>query len=225
MTPQSVNLTDRIPWQWYLVAAAIPGVGQLVGAVAGIVFMARSKIGPALALWATCSIAAGLWGGVGFLVVAAQASRDDSASAIVTRAEAPPAPTFDEGSSAVDPQPEPDATPPSEPAAARSLAGTSGKALSSCGNLVVKGATTTCPFAQNVFYEYWSAVKVEGYADDISAYSSALGRWLPVSCRDAGTVVCTTDQGSEVRISRSALSGYTQSMADAYAAEHTVHGG
>ena len=55
-----VNLTDTIHWSWYLVGVVIP----LIGFIAGIVFMARSKIGPAIALWATCFLAALTWGGV-----------------------------------------------------------------------------------------------------------------------------------------------------------------
>ena len=62
---QSVNLTDRIPWQWYLVTAAVPVIGALIGFIAGIVFMARSKIGPALALWTTSFLAALVWTTIG----------------------------------------------------------------------------------------------------------------------------------------------------------------
>ncbi|MDQ1723993.1 MAG: hypothetical protein QOG52_1021, partial [Frankiaceae bacterium] len=89
--PHSVNLTDRIAWQWYLVAAAVPVVGQIVGAIAGVVFMARSKIGPALALWATCFLAAGLWSGVGTLVTIGFAASSGGAAAspsTVARTEA-----------------------------------------------------------------------------------------------------------------------------------------
>ncbi len=66
---QSVNLTDRIPWQWYLVTAAVPLLGSLIGFIAGIVFMARSKIGPALALWATSFLAAAVWGTIAWAVL------------------------------------------------------------------------------------------------------------------------------------------------------------
>ncbi len=59
-TQVNVNLTDTVPWGWYLVAVLLP----IVGFIAGIVFMAKSKIGPAIALWATCFIAALTWGGI-----------------------------------------------------------------------------------------------------------------------------------------------------------------
>jgi hypothetical protein len=60
---------------------------------------------------------------------------------------------------------------------------------------------------------------------DISVYSGALGRWVPVTCRERASVVSSTEAGAEVRIPQSALAGYTQRMADAYAASHTVGGG
>lgn len=57
MNEQAVVLVDRInPW-WYITAFLVP----IVGAVAGIVFMAKSKIGPSLALFMTSYIAATIW--------------------------------------------------------------------------------------------------------------------------------------------------------------------
>lgn len=57
MNEQAVVLVDRInPW-WYVTAFVIP----IVGAVAGIVFMAKSKIGPSLALFMTSYVAATAW--------------------------------------------------------------------------------------------------------------------------------------------------------------------
>lgn len=53
-----VNLTDTVHWGWYVAAVLFP----IVGAIAGIVFMAKSKIGPAIALWATCFLAFMAWG-------------------------------------------------------------------------------------------------------------------------------------------------------------------
>lgn len=228
--PQSVNLTDRIAWQWYLVAAAVPVVGQIVGAIAGVVFMARSKIGPALALWATCFLAAGLWSGIGALVTigfAASSGGAVSSPSTVARTEA-----FGEAASAtgatVDtPEAAPAADATSGVGAARDSesASTGSARLTSCGNLKVNADTTTCPFAQSVFWEYWHAVQTADRATSISVYSGALARWLPVTCREGANVVCTTEAGAEVRIPQNALAGYTQRMADAYAASHTVGGG
>lgn len=43
---------DGISGFWYLATILLP----LVGIIAGIVFMAQNKIGPALALWATALV-------------------------------------------------------------------------------------------------------------------------------------------------------------------------
>jgi hypothetical protein len=57
MNEQAVVLVDRInPW-WYVAAFILP----IVGAVAGIVYMAKSKIGPSLALFMTSYIAFTFW--------------------------------------------------------------------------------------------------------------------------------------------------------------------
>ena len=205
----------------------VPVIGQLVGAVAGIVFMARSKIGPALALWATCFLAFSIWSGVGTLVFITGAASDSESASVVLPREAP----FEEDEESAPPSDaaadSPDAVPDPE---SEALAGSgdepnsSGGDLKACGNLRVEADTTTCPFAQNVFWEYWNAFNNERSAATISAYSEALGEWLEVTCDEASTVVCATDAGSEVQISQDALDGYTQEMADEYAESHTVSG-
>jgi hypothetical protein len=73
--PQSVNLTDRIEWWWYLLGVVLP----IVGAIAGIVFMAKSKIGPAIALWATSLLAFLIWSGV-FTLVQYSSAFDDASN-------------------------------------------------------------------------------------------------------------------------------------------------
>ena len=73
--PQAVNLTDTIsPW-WYVSACLLP----IVGFIAGIVFMAKSKIGPAIALWATCFIAVMVWSTVLYTYDATNTGDDDIA--------------------------------------------------------------------------------------------------------------------------------------------------
>ena len=232
MQPQSVNLTDRIPWQWYVVGAVVPVVGQLVGMVAGIVFMARSKIGPALALWATCWLAAGAWGGVITGVVLSSAASDASEA---TQALDRPSKGFgaETASSPVGSDPSPASEAGTSADAVAQAATTSGgdttpvadapADLRSCGNLKVNSATT-CAFAQNVFWEYWTALNTNGDAGTISAYSEQAHAWFELTCDDTGTVVCATDQGGLVSIPASALAGYDQSMADAYARTHAVGG-
>jgi hypothetical protein len=223
--PQPVVLVDRIAWQWYLVAAAVPVVGALIGAIAGIVFMARSKIGPALALWATCWLALGLWSGIGTAIaigVGADGDTDaaqvvqlttDAEQAVTEQPEAAPSPSVD-GSDG--------ATQPERSAAADETEGRASTAMASCGNLQVRAATTSCAFAQNVFWEYWNASQ-HGDAASITAYSPAgSGRVLRLSCDSDSTVICTTTSGAEVRIPSAALAAYTQEMADHYAATHDV---
>lgn len=215
--PQPVVLVDRIPWQWYLATAAIPLIGALLGFIAGIVFMARSKIGPALALWATAWLAAAVWGAIawGILVAAAVDGISDSADA-----PALVEPVADDRSDPVEPAPEDELPTPESPIDTDAAPSAE---LKTCGNLTVTAGSTTCGFAQNVFYEYWTAMKdAAGDADAIRAYSPALGRWLDLTCDDGDPVVCGTDAGAEVQMPRRALDDYTQDAADAYAADHQV---
>ncbi|HEY8622717.1 MAG TPA: hypothetical protein VIM74_02540 [Casimicrobiaceae bacterium] len=80
-------------------------------------------------------------------------------------------------------------------------------------NISAKVGSTTCPFAENVFYEYYSS----GSASAITAYSAALGRRLNLYCSDStGAVVCSTPQGAVVRFPASAVAAYTPSQAQAY---------
>jgi hypothetical protein len=220
--PLPVSLADRIAWQWYLAAAAIPLIGQLIGAIAGIVFMARSKIGPALALWATALLAGVIWTAIAWGVVFAWAwgeASDSSADvpALIEEAaeressQATPEPESNAAASEPDPAPTADETQQSD------------GALSACGNLQVSADSVRCGFANNVFYEYWSAS--EGgtdHAGAISAYSPSLGRWLDVQCEQEDRLVCVTGVGGEVHIPYDALDEYTQAAADEYAASHTV---
>ena len=216
-TAQPVNLTDRIDWQWYAVAAALPLVGALVGFVAGIVFMARSKIGPALALWATSWLALVVWGVVGWAIILSQAFDEIANEAEVSTSQSvQPAPSPEEDQPAPSSQDDDPAPSPADP---RTGADTEVR----CGNLMVTRDSVTCGFAQNVFYEYWTAT--DGGSSPtgrISAYSPALGRELKLSCDEGASVSCFTEAGGEVRIPVAALDEYTQADADAYAASNTV---
>lgn len=88
-------------------------------------------------------------------------------------------------------------------------------------NIRAKAGTTTCAFAQNVFYEYWYSwnyAELEAFA----AYSPAADEWFDMTCTGAGTVRCTAGDGGEVRFPMSAVVAYTEHNANAYAADHTV---
>jgi hypothetical protein len=86
-------------------------------------------------------------------------------------------------------------------------------------NISVKSATTSCGFAENVFYEYWT----NDESDAIEAYSPAAGTSFAATCADAGaTIVCRTARDAVVRFSSAALDAYDQSQADHYAVTHDL---
>jgi hypothetical protein len=69
----------------------------------------------------------------------------------------------------------------------------------------VKAATTTCGFAENVFYEYWHS----GEGTAIKAFSAAIGTFLAVHCKAGVLVTCRTDAGALVRFPVCAVRAYT----------------
>jgi hypothetical protein len=81
-------------------------------------------------------------------------------------------------------------------------------------NISARRNTTSCPFAENTFYEYWAS----GEASVIRAYSPATERTYRLTCRRSAIVHCTAGDGAEVRFSSSSVSAYTDSQARAYAA-------
>jgi Protein of unknown function (DUF2510)/Domain of unknown function (DUF4352) len=105
-----------------------------------------------------------------------------------------------------------------------STAGESGASgeggYTSCdANISAKAGTTTCPFAQNAFYEYWSSNR----STELSVYSPATGSTYATHCTGNGDeVVCRTDSDGEVRFSQAAVDAYSQDQADRYAATHQV---
>jgi hypothetical protein len=87
-------------------------------------------------------------------------------------------------------------------------------------NILAKKGTTSCPFAQNVFYEFWQA---EQNGDDaVRAYSPVSQRTYALACVAAATIVCRGSDGSEVRFSRAALDGYNRAQADAFRCAHDL---
>ena len=92
-------------------------------------------------------------------------------------------------------------------------------------NIRVRASTTTCAFAQNVFYGYWLSQDDPGvFADSagIPAYSPAAGATLDVSCSGASKIVCRTSDGGYVTFSMAAVSAYTMANAERYAATHEL---
>jgi hypothetical protein len=86
-------------------------------------------------------------------------------------------------------------------------------------NIEARVDTTTCGFAQNVFWVYWTS----GETSPISVYSPAVQISFRVRCADDGVgIACTGRDGSGVRFPTEALDAYSQSQADAYAADHDL---
>jgi hypothetical protein len=117
-----------------------------------------------------------------------------------------------------DPSPKPDANSDGD----RTTPRRSKTVLTACDeNVRVKAATTTCGFAENVFYEYWRWLEY-GEVTDIKAFSSALGAFLPVNCDQDDAIVCRTSAGALVRFPLSAVKAYTLGNAAQYARNHRV---
>ncbi len=91
--------------------------------------------------------------------------------------------------------------------------------MRSCdANIAIKRATTSCAFAENVFYGYWNA---QDQGDDaFTAYSAATKQSYPMSCTSGTTVVCRAGDGAEVRFPMAAIRAYTAENAAHYAATH-----
>lgn len=81
---------------------------------------------------------------------------------------------------------------------------------------MVRATTTTCRFAENVFYEYWHATQ-EGDGSLITAYSPAAGRDFALTCTTGSRITCRASDGSYVRFAAAAADAYTTSQAAYYA--------
>ncbi len=88
-------------------------------------------------------------------------------------------------------------------------------------NLTVKRATTSCPFAENVFYSYWLNEQQPGVFDEspgLPAYSPIVGKMFYVDCSGTNTIVCRAGDGGYVRFPATAVLAYTELDAATYAA-------
>lgn len=76
---------------------------------------------------------------------------------------------------------------------------------------------TSCPFAQNAFYEYWAA----GGDSPLEVYSPAVGRAFTTECEDQGLqITCRTGDGGIARFSSTAVAEYDEQQALAYRSTH-----
>lgn len=86
-------------------------------------------------------------------------------------------------------------------------------------NIAAKAGTTSCGFAGNVFYEFWS----QGQPPNLKVYSPTTGKLHDVRCAvAAGNVTCITADGGAVRFPQAAVDAYSQEQADRYAATHEL---
>jgi hypothetical protein len=88
------------------------------------------------------------------------------------------------------------------------------------GNIRARIGTTSCAFAQNVFYGFWEATRAGD--DAFRAYSPVTGREYAMSCSAAAMVVCRAGDGGEVRFPQAAVDAYTADAAAAYRCAHQV---
>jgi hypothetical protein len=87
-------------------------------------------------------------------------------------------------------------------------------------NIRARAATTTCRFAENVFYEYYE--KTLGYptSTSVRAWSSAAATFFRVHCLRGTVVHCVAGDGAEIRFPSGAVAAYDDKQAAAYAASH-----
>jgi hypothetical protein len=86
-------------------------------------------------------------------------------------------------------------------------------------NIQVKEGTTTCGFAQNVFWHYWTS----GESGSLQVWSPATQSTFATTCQNDGEeIVCTTSQDGVVKFPQAAVDLYSQTQADAYAASHDL---
>lgn len=91
--------------------------------------------------------------------------------------------------------------------------------ISCDANIRAKAPNTTCPFAENILWNYWTSRR----SRTISVWSPAAHAVLTVTCHEDTTeAVCTTPTKAVVRIAVDAIDNYSQSQADRYAASHDL---
>jgi hypothetical protein len=87
-------------------------------------------------------------------------------------------------------------------------------------NIQAKVGTTTCPFAQNVFWTFWTSGES---SDPLKVWSPAAYTSFSTTCRTSGSqVVCTTSDDAVVTFSQAAVDRYSQAQADTYAGGHDL---
>jgi hypothetical protein len=94
--------------------------------------------------------------------------------------------------------------------------------LTACdANIRVKAATTSCAFAENVFYAYWRAAQ-GGAGASIEAYSPVTKRTYAVTCLERTLISCRAGDDGYVRFPLAAIEAYDADQAARYACSHDL---
>jgi len=99
------------------------------------------------------------------------------------------------------------------------------RALVACdSNITVRTSSTSCPFAQNVFYAFYQDAKASRSQNSIEAYSPVSRQGYAVACAtdDASNVTCVAGDGGEVHFDLGAVALYDDEQAAAYASAHDL---
>jgi hypothetical protein len=87
-------------------------------------------------------------------------------------------------------------------------------------NIQAKVGTTTCPFAENAFWAYWTSGQS---SSPLPVWSPAAHATFTATCEsDAAEVVCTTGDNGVVKFSQTAVDRYSQVQAEAYGSTHDL---
>jgi hypothetical protein len=99
-------------------------------------------------------------------------------------------------------------------------------AFASCDvNIRARAATTTCPFAQNVFYEYYQETLGYPASVTVQAWSPRADRFFSVHCAAGSSIVCRAGDGAEIKFSGASVAAYDDEQASRFASTHDVSGG
>jgi hypothetical protein len=86
-------------------------------------------------------------------------------------------------------------------------------------NIQAKAGTTSCSFAENVFWTYWESNR----AASLDVWSPAVQSSFATSCEsDGAQVVCTTSDNAVVKFPEAALDNYSDAQAAAFASNHDL---
>jgi hypothetical protein len=111
-------------------------------------------------------------------------------------------------------------------ATTRATAGvTAATGLAACdANITVRAATTSCGFAENVFYAFHRDATPSDAQNAIRAYSPVSQVDYAVACAtdDAGAVTCVAGDGGEVHFGLAAIRAHDDGQAAAYATSHDL---